>query len=433
MKINTKTILCIIFIISLLFSLSFLMLLKNIGPTEHAIPGTDYLNCYKPMTENIINGTGIILEKGFYVRCAPGYPLFLTPIFSLANIFNLNYLPLIILFNTVITAFNACLLFIIVKKIFILSLYLSNYDGKKIAFISSILWTFYPFNLWLIKNPNTEIPFILLLFISIWLFLNSIQKKWILLIFLTGIIIGFSALVRPIGLFLPLIFIPFTFLLLKENYKKYLKGTVLTLVLLFGFLSAILPWSLYASFQTDRFVPISSIGADSTAIGLKYAISTNNKSNAKPNISPNLKNLMERANNTDLTTIGNIINFSLNEFKTNHLTFSKLIGLKIIRSWYGTSQMWWENTIILIQAPYLLLAVFGIFLAFKKFKDNISYIIFLLSFVLYFWLMTISSLSILRYMLPIMTFVLIFSAISINYILSKIIKDYENLLKDYEK
>jgi len=45
------TILVFLFFFSLITGSLFLLLLRNIGPEEHSIPGTDYLTVYKHNTE----------------------------------------------------------------------------------------------------------------------------------------------------------------------------------------------------------------------------------------------------------------------------------------------------------------------------------------------------------------------------------------------
>ena len=46
--------------------------------------------------------------------------------------------------------------------------------------------------------------------------------------------------------------------------------------------------------------------------------------------------------------------------------------------------------------------------------------IFLLAVIVYFWFMTIAALSIMRYIVPVMPFVIIFSAFAVNILIEKI-------------
>ncbi len=76
-----KRLFILIFIFSVFISLVFLFLARNVGPEGHRIPGPDYLSCYAPMAENIIQGKGIPVKEDSYIRCAPGYHIILLPIF----------------------------------------------------------------------------------------------------------------------------------------------------------------------------------------------------------------------------------------------------------------------------------------------------------------------------------------------------------------
>ena len=92
------------------------------------------------------------------------------------------------------------------------------------------------------------------------------------------------------------------------------------------------------------------------------------------------------------------------------------------RAWYATSETWWEKEILLVQLFYLIPGIIGLLSSFKKFKEEIPYLLLLLIIIIYFWLVTIIGLSILRYMIPVMGILMIFSAITVNTIMNKLIK-----------
>jgi len=195
--------LALIFLTSLLASFAFLLILGDTGPAEHAIPGTDYFNCYKPFADSILRGEWAYMplnlsghEGTFFICSTPGYPLFLTVVFSVSKLLGINELGLIVYFNILVIALSACLLFLIADLLF----------NRKVALVSAFLWLSYPFNLWFIKNPNTEVLFIFLLLLGSWLYLSCLRKRQMGFIFLAGLILGVVCLVRPIALFLPFAF-----------------------------------------------------------------------------------------------------------------------------------------------------------------------------------------------------------------------------------
>lgn len=405
---NKKLLLTFIFLTSLLFSLIFLIFLGRIGPPEHRIPGTDYLIWYKPIANNILKGEGFLIEGGKDI-ISPGYPLILSIVFALSSLSGINELQLIVVFNIIMAAAAACFLFLIAESIF----------DKKIALTTSFLWMSYPFNLWFIKNPNTEVPFILLLYAGIWLYLIALEKKRFGFIFLVGALIGFAALIRPMGLLLPFIFISFIFSILKGNPKRI--QLLLVVFLLAGVLITILPWEGYVLAKTGRIIPLSTWGPGAVVDGLTF--------NSKPSegerrgfISDDVMGLIERVEAGNLTTSTKILHFAAQELINRPTPFLKLIGWKLVRSWYATAQMWREGEILAVQVIYLLAGLIGIIYGIKFFKDKIREIIFLLSIVFYFWGMTILALSILRYVVPAMGLIIIFSAITVNIIIDKLSK-----------
>jgi lysophospholipid acyltransferase (LPLAT)-like uncharacterized protein len=100
----------------------------------------------------------------------------------------------------------------------------------------------------------------------------------------------------------------------------------------------------------------------------------------------------------------------------------KLIFIKMARSWYATGQMWWEGKILMVQFLYLLSGLAGIICAIKMHKKEVKKIAVLFAVILYFWAITVLVLSVLRYMVPAMGIIIIFSSVFINEILNFIFK-----------
>jgi 4-amino-4-deoxy-L-arabinose transferase-like glycosyltransferase len=408
--------LLLILLASILVSSAFLSFLGNTGPTEHAIPGTDYFNCYKPFADSILRGEGSYLptdlpghEGTFFVCNPPGYPLFLAVVFGVAQLFNVDELNLIVYFNIFVIALSACLLFLIVEYLF----------NRKVSLISAFLWLSYPFNLWFIKNPNTEVFFIFLLLLGTWLFLSCLKKKQFGFLFFVGLILGMVCLVRPIALFLPFVFASAIFLLAKsENTKKKI---LLVFLLVLGSLIPILIWEAGLLIITGQFIFFSSGGPPSIVDGLTFALRPGSAGDQVV-VSDDLMDFMIRAEEGSLDSFSKVVGFLGNELAERPVVLVKLLGWKLARSWYATSQMWWEAKILLVQLVYLAFGLFGLVHLLKKCREKLPEIIFLLSIIFYFWLMTVSALSILRYMVPAMAFVVVFSAVGAVLVIRPLLK-----------
>ncbi len=398
---HQRTLLELIFLFSLFVSFVFLTFFRNLGPAEHRIPGTDYFTRYEPMARQILSGKGISLQEGVDVNGTPGYPLLLLPAFAISKISGIDELSLIVFFNTIITAFGACVLFSTAREIF----------NKKIALIASLLWSSYPLNLWFIKNPNTEVPFMLLFFLAIWLYVKGTTQKRLPAFFGTGALLGFALLIRPIALFLPLVFAGGLFFM-----KKRIAHAIVLLIS--GVLVIIAPWVLYASLESGHFVPVSSLGPTASSVGLSYAFVGDGRH--QKDVPSDVRALMQEVRNKKLEKTSDIAGFVFNALMKKPIPFLKLLILKLLRSWYATYAMWDETQIILLQIPYLLLAILGIQLTFKRFPNRTRSLYFLLSIVFYFWLITFLGLSIVRYTIPAMAILMCFAALTIETLLIKI-------------
>lgn len=404
---NQKIILVFVFTVSVFISILFLTFFKNTGPEEHKTPGTDYLVFYAPTAESLIHKQGIPIENEIGTRYPIGYPAFLAPIFYLSSLLRIDKLDLIVLVNIIISAVSICVLFLIAKII----------TNKKIALLATILWATYPFNLWLIKNPNSEIPFILFLYLSIFLYIKSAQQTSALKAFFAGLLIGITALVRPIAIVLPVVFAGLFFILLKkQSFKKKL---TLSIFILLGYCIAVLPWVLCLYISTGKLLPLSTNGPVAIKGGMEMLIIPGSNGDIIQ-LPQDVTILIQKLNTVEYNT-ADLIKFLAQSLIDQPITLLKLISIKMARSWYATSEFWLENSILIVQIPYLASALFGIIVLWKKIKNKTALKIIITN-IIYFWAFTALVLSILRYMIPVMGLLMIYSAFTLYFIFVKIRK-----------
>ncbi len=405
---DKKLILIFVFFLSISASLFFLSFLKNIGPEEHKIPGSDYLSFYEPVADNIFKGQGILIKEDADAKYPIGYPLILSALFSISDLLNVERIMIIIAFNVLVAALTVCFLFLFVK----------SFLNKKIALISAVLWATYPLNLWFIKNPNTEVPFILILYASLWLYILAIKKGSLKLFFSSGFLIGLISLIRPIAAFLIIPLVGLIFLLVQ---KKSVKEKVLfSIILTVAYIIVISPWIIYVFLNTGKIIPLSTNGPSSIASGLTMMF--DNVREDTVIILPN--DVVALINESRVVKMDSFISISTFFFKklvSQPITSLKLIIIKIIRSWYATSEMWWEKEILMVQLLYLIPGIAGIGIWLKKIKEKFPYLLFLSVIIFYFWLATVVAFSILRYMIPVMGIFMIFSAITFSYLIDRLI------------
>ena len=401
-----KGIALVIFAVSIFIQLIFLLMLNK--SVEKRSQSHDYGRFYEPVAENILLEKGIVDNSGSLAsRYPPGYPVFLSALFSLGDLTGINRLKLIAAFNILLMSLGALLVYGIAGNIL----------GVQTGFISSLLWITYPFNLWLIKQPNSEVLFIPLLYLSVYLLLVNSGKGNIFMALFSGVAVGVSALVRPVAVFFPFLIIGGMWMLDTIPKKKLALNC---LMVLSGFLAVILPWEMKLYKTTGRVVLLSTGGVPSVLDGLTFATHAGAGGN-RVVVPEDVMGIMKRtASKNDLETMGDIFKYMLCEMKQNPSGIFKLFVIKFCRSWYGTDEMWHEKYILLIQSVYVILAIAGLILGFEYYGDRRMYFIFLLGIILYFNIFATVVLSILRYMVPAMIAVIIFCAIVVNRIAGKL-------------
>ena len=399
------TLVLFLVLVSIILQSIFLSLLSN---TEERNQNMDYIRFYEPVAVNIMNGNGLEDTCGnLAVRYPPGFSLILAPVFRLAELLHTDRLQLIAIFNVVITAFNCVLIFLIGESVF----------NLRIGFLGALMWVTYPFHLWLIKQPNSELPFMFLLFLAICLFICALKRNRLLVVFFVGVILALSALVRPVSLMLIVVFMP---MLMFSRNINLSRRTVSIFLLLAGFVITVLPWEYYVYSRSGDIIPLSTGGLPSIKDGLQFVIRPTISGN-QASVPEDVMEFMVQVKNRDnqLETTGEVFDFVIQEFKENPGTIIKLYVIKIMRSWYATTEMWYENYIWPIQVFYLAFGIMGIIFAFRFYNERILIVLFFVAIIFYFWGMTVLVMSILRYMIPAMGLILIFAAIPVDGLLSR--------------
>lgn len=414
MNFFNKRPLLFVFLASLVFSLLFLVFLKDIGPSDHKIPGSDYLVYFEPMANNILQGKGITLNGTLPLNIGPAFPVILAGVFFFSDIFGIDRAFGIVFFNVIATAFTSCILFLLAKNIF----------NKKIALISAFLWASYPFNLWFLKNPNTEIAFIPLLYLGIFFYVLALKNKSYKFAFWSGVFLALSSSVRIISLFLGLFLAVLLFIFLFKSASFKFKTAIVAIFLLGSFVITV-PWALYAEQKSGSFIPVSKLGKKSIVFGFTSILPRGD--NKAFGLSDKAKESLEK-----IRAISNLEGEKkafyalLGEMANHPLMFLNIFWIRISRVWYATYSMWWEKQILAVQSIYLLTAVLGLFYFFREYKgvfksvfEKEQIVISILAVAVYFWIMAVLGGSILRYMVPAMGLLMMFSAIALENLWKK--------------
>ena len=354
---------------------------------------TDYLVYYEPVARNILNGLGFVrLDGAFAINNPPGYPILLAGVFALARFLGLPENLVNLAFILLCMGLSSVFVFLLSEKIW----------GTRGGWFSALFFMSYPFLLWLTKQPSSEVPFMAAFYASLYLFWLGVkgQKNTWLLLLLAGMLAGVSMLIR--GIAIGIGFLLFGLFLVLRKDTSFKARLLLAIALLLGNFFVILPWQVWVYEQTGLVVSLGTNGVTSIKDGLTFAVESKNyrQKIAVPADVADLQNELV-SENASMDSLGEILRTVGKHFVKEPMPVMKLFMIKAGRSWYGTDSGSMEPAILVIQLFYgvfSLLAILAIWRAHDV--QTAGLLLFVSGFVLYFWLMTILVLSILRYMVP---------------------------------
>jgi 4-amino-4-deoxy-L-arabinose transferase-like glycosyltransferase len=273
--------------------------------------------------------------------------------------------------------------------------------GARPALATAAIWMTYPFALWLTRQPNSEVPFMIILYGALLLCLRTLvcQPRHWLSYGVVGLLLGGAMLIRPIAIGLGFVLGGLLWVGARRMDRRARLRAV-TLVLL-GNLVAILPWEAWMYARTGQLVPLSTGGTPSMRDGLTFAV---NKKGFRQGIAvaPDVKELMQEIQQQydTLTSFGAVVAALQEQWQKRPIAVVKLYALKLARSWYGTDSQRWEKPILWIQLLYVSVLLWSSVVAWKQSGWARQLTIGVWLIVFYFWGMNLISLPLLRYTVP---------------------------------
>ena len=268
------------------------------------------------------------------------------------------------------------------------------------ALISSAIWMTYPFALWLTKQPNSEIPFMVVFYGGLALFWYALaHRKTASIYFCCGLLFGFAMLIRPIAIAIALVLSVIVWLVRRE--LRVSARCLVIAMLLLGTVVAVSPWEAWVYHETGRIIPLSTSGVKGMRDGLTYAVTTKGyreEISVPRDVAGVMNDVLSQAD--QINSAGQLSSVMAHEFGSHPIAVTKLFLLKLARSWYATDSGRREGLVLLIQLAYLLLFFWAGWKAWKRGGLHKTFVICSLLIVGYFWGMTLLALSILRYIVP---------------------------------
>jgi hypothetical protein len=364
---------------------------------------TDFASFYDPVARNLLNGKGLRLNDGsFAAKYPPGYPMVLAVVYGLGRSVHLGPDRAIAAFILCCNALTTLLLFRLSRSLW----------GTFSGLITATLWIGCPIVLWLNKQPNSEIPWLPLVLGSLALFWRSHRlgdRRWPLYL-VVGILIGLATLIRPIAIGMGVLLV--AFLVIARSQKGMRRTITYSGALLFGNILAVAPWLIYASNVTRELMPISTNGPSSIVDGLTFAVAGQvNEMINDPLVSRRVIDVQRYflENRQRMKTLGNIAQVVEEGTGRWPIASFELWVVKLARSWYGTNTGRGETPIKVIMMLYLFLGFYACSKCWRYAGQPRQFLTLAFLLTAYFWIMTTSVLSIIRYMIVPLSLIFIVS------------------------
>lgn len=353
---------------------------------------SDYFASYEPVARNILVGRGFSRrDDSLSTEYPPGYPLILAGIFGISHWVGVSE-------DVSLSAFAVICMALVSMFVFLLA---RMFWGILPALISSLIWMTYPFALWLTKQPNSELPFMVVLYGGLCLFSYALLRRLPARVyFLCGLVFGLAMLIRPIALGIGLVLSAIVWFARRELTRRV--RLALMAMLLLGNLVAIMPWEAWVYHKTGQVILLGTNGVKSMRDGFTFAVESKGyrpDSSAPPDVVQVMDDI--RIHKEEISTFSDLTSIISRQFRSHPMAVTKLLLLKLGRSWYGTDSQRLEGPILFVQLGYLVLVAWGAWSAWKRGGRYRGFVIGALLMTVYFWGMTFLALSILRYMVPV--------------------------------
>ncbi len=377
-------------------SVAVTLLFWSVLPSHHRQnESTDYAHFYEPVARRLLSGEGMTEANGaLALRYPPGYPMLLAGVFGVAQGLRLPESMVLAAMTTICTGLASVSVFYMARSVW--------QPGAALGV--ALVWTTYPCLLWLTKQPNSELPFCLsfyggmaLLMHALWTGPRARNYCYVL----AGVCLGLGMLIRPIAIGFGAVACAMVWVVHRGAKPWQLLGWMLLLWL--GITITVLPWEGWVYMQTGRWILLSDNGPASILDGFVFTGIGQAPLRAGV-IPPDVERLgqallNETAAMTSLRDIGQQV---LQTWQAEPWTMSKLIGLKLLRSWYGTDSMRYEGLILTMQLIYVAMMAWSGWQAWRRGGKSWQLSLCVGVSILYFWGMTALVVPLVRYMTPVM-------------------------------
>ena len=384
----------------------------------------DYLSFYKPPAVNLLAGKGFVGLNGRpALHDPPGYPLILAAVYAFADLLHVGREGMVNVVTVATLAVACVLMFRVGQAMF----------GRTVGIVAALLWVTYPVELLMAPYRFSEVPFTPVLYLTALVFIDGATKgvpSWRRMV-VVGALIGVDALIRPQAILLVVPYGIALWVLVRRHARpkkeprqedgpqvatrgrrRAVLGLCAVMVVAYG--ATIAPWEIWVQASTGHTIALSDGGPSAILNGLTvdfHPIDERGHASLPSGVLTVERQV--HAHESTLTSTGKIARFMLSQLKAHPGDVLELVAIKAAMAFYGTNSLTHETLIALVQLPYLVLMMAGLVLAWRSGGTRRWMAVFVTMTVAYMWVMTISVLSIVRYMGPVLGLLTPFAALAL--------------------
>ena len=372
----------------------------SLGPTAQ----NDYEGYYRPAAESLLRGDGYRLNGEVNLHNPPGYPFLLVVLYALADLTGTAQLTWVTVFAVLCTALSTVLTWRIARRL----------ADERTALVAAAVFATYPLTLVMASYRFSEVPYTLVLLLVVLAALRAAegsqpQLRWAVA---AGVLCAGAALLRPAAIGLALAV--GAALLLHRGGPALRRRVAAAALVVLGFLAGIAPWEAWLYAKTDRVIALSEVGPEAAVVGVIIGARGDVVETGDPVFVPERVRNMSRRIAADRTELQGTADIGRRLTDEPPGDVALLVAGKAVRAFYGTDSFKLEPLILLVQLPYLALMAAGLLLL-RRSRDTVTrWSAVLLGLLLaYSWVVTMSALSIVRYMAPVLALLSIPAAVAL--------------------
>jgi 4-amino-4-deoxy-L-arabinose transferase-like glycosyltransferase len=252
-----RSLLTISVLVALLSHVIFLVALPSSLQNNQ---NNDYRAYYRPVADNLLSGKGLSLGGEPAVLYPPGMSVLYAGVFWVSDKLRVSREVGLHLLQAVFISSSSALVGLLGLEIF----------SWRVALAAAVIWSTYPFNLWLTKQHDVSNMIATLLLLCALLFLRwtrdgcCSKRRGLLL----GGLMALMALTKPSTLGFPILFAGLSFLCKVTGQVR--KRCLIAASIVVAFFLLILPWETWAWASTGRWIPLCTNGPNALIDGLTF-------------------------------------------------------------------------------------------------------------------------------------------------------------------